>query len=473
VVDLGRSFYQQVTPLSSLRHTPEMSIARIDYADMVSLPIQLLKENKSDIRKKVMTKIKHLLVDELQDITMKEAQFICYVAEQAESSVLVGDKKQSIYGFRGSDLKCWKKLEQKLNPTFYYLTESFRVPRSMLPLVNAIGSDIVGDDPKLTSSKKGFKPRLFRSSNNDEQSDFIVREIKQLLAKGVPAEEIAILGRTTKPLILFKNTLTMSGIEAKEAYRKSDAKPEKALKSLIRITKWQAKVSKKGKHLFKLVNALTRILKISGLPSKIQDKLINQVHADGLDGLCIPKKQGEKYYRRILALRKAVKEAASLPPETGGQYLIDALKPIMGSKFGKKEKTIITRDFSTIKLAMRAYKTWDDVDVNSLPTIYSKSKSCVELTTCHGAKGKEWQYVFLIHVVDGEFPCISHQKSAKLGEELRLFYVAVSRASKMLTIVESPVQKRKYFNRKTMCINLQSESTFIKRYESELKLINR
>ncbi len=87
----------------------------------------------------------------------------------------------------------------------------------MLGLVNAIGGDI-NDDPKLTSNRQGFNPRFFRSANNDEQSDFVVREITKLLDRGVPTEEIAILGRTRRPLILLKNALTKNGIEGVENY---------------------------------------------------------------------------------------------------------------------------------------------------------------------------------------------------------------------------------------------------------------
>jgi len=260
----------------------------VDFADMLNLPTQLLKDNPN-IMKKVGANILHLLVDEVQDFCEKECQLIYYLAKYAKSAVLVGDTKQSIYGFRGASPKCLRKLIKYLKPIAYQLTISFRVPQQTLGLVNAIGADI-NDDPKLTSNRQGFIARFFCSANNDEQSDFLIREITKLLARGVPAEEIAILGRTRRSLILLKNALTKNGIEAVERYGEAKEKPVKVLKALMLIAKWKARAPKQGKHRFTPVNALTRVLKYSGLPEKVQQELLNVVCSDGWDSLSVPKK---------------------------------------------------------------------------------------------------------------------------------------------------------------------------------------
>lgn len=440
----------------------------LDYTDMLNLSTQLLK-SRTDIRKKVGINIEHLLVDEVQDMNMKECQFIFYLADQAKSAVFVGDKKQSIYGFRGANPECLLKLEKHLNPTVFHLTKSFRVPTQMLPLVNAIGAAI-NDDPKLTSNRQGFKPCIFRSANNDEQAEFVVREIKKLLGKGVPANEIAVLGRTKRTLIVLKNALNMSGIKSVENYCTSKEEPLKILKALILIVRWEAMALKRGKHPFKPVKALKCLLENSGLPEKIQQELHRAICKEGWGRLYVPKKQGETCYRNILALRTAVEKAAKLPPESGVQLLIDAIKPLLGSRFGKAEKPIVVRDFSAVKLAMRGYKTWSDVRVKKLPVTYSGSG--VDLATCHDAKGREWQYVFLSNFIDGEFPFYFKKEDVKLEEERRLFYVAASRPSKQLLVIASPVYKNNYGRgRQKFHTNLKSESTFIADYGAKLKVV--
>ena len=97
----------------------------------------------------------------------------------------------------------------------------------------------------------------------------------------------------------------------------------------------------------------------------------------------------------------------------------------------------------------------------------------IELTTCHGAKGREWQYVFLINVVEGELPFSFNMGDVKLDEEQRLLYVAVSRASKKLFIVESPVHRFMYTRgRQKYHANLDRESTFVTDYGSQMKAVN-
>jgi DNA helicase-2/ATP-dependent DNA helicase PcrA len=441
----------------------------VDFADMLDLPTQLLKDNP-DILKKVGLGIAHLLVDEVQDMKDKECQLLYYLAKHSKSAVLVGDKKQNIYKFRGADPSCLRKLEKYLKPVEYHLTESFRLPFKMLALVNAIGADI-NDDPKLTSSRQGYSPQFFRSANNDEQSEFIVRKVQSLLARGVMANEIAILGRTRRHLIMVKNALTQNGIASVETYCGSKGLPVKLLKALIWIAKWKAKAPKRGKHPFKPVNALTRVLKTSGLPKLTQEVLHEAICDEGWDLLHAPKKEhGDTVYRKILALRRAVAAAATLCPESGVQLLIDAIKPFLANKFGKNEKLIVVRDYSLIKTAVRGCMTWADVRVKELPVTYNNSG--VELSTCHGAKGREWRYVFMINVVDGEFPFYFKEVDVKLDEELRLFYVAVSRSSKQLFIIESPVHKNNYAKgSKKYPTNLELKSTFVADYGSKLKSI--
>jgi DNA helicase-2/ATP-dependent DNA helicase PcrA len=436
----------------------------IDYQDMLNLSIQLFKK-QPDVLVEIRRSIQHLLVDEVQDMTERECQFLYFLGRKAKSSVFVGDKKQCIFKFRGANPMALNKLEKRLKPVVYHLTESFRVPMQMLPLVNAIGADI-NNDPELTSNRKGFVPRFFCSADNDQQSDFVVREIRRLLEKGVSADEIGILGHTRRSLTLLAHALKMNGIERVLKYSTSNGGPVKVLKALMRITKWMALIEKDEVPAPVPAKALTILLENIGLPDVVQQELYSAICNKGWHSLKAPRKEfGDTHYRKILVLRKAVEKAATLNlnPESGTQILIDALRPFMGDKYGKREKLDIACDLSAVKIAMRGVRTWCDVHSNMLPTT-TRSDLGVELVTCHGAKGKEWKYVFVINVVEGEFPFYFNNQT-KLKEERHLFYVAASRASKQLFIVQSPVNKNSYARgSKKWPSDLKKESTFIRDY---------
>lgn len=443
----------------------------IDFLDMLALPVELFKRHP-DVLKKIGTQVEHILVDEVQDMTLREYRFLYRLAKYAKSSVLVGDQKQRIYQFRGSTEKGFNKFMRYLNPVHYNLTQTFRLPVNILPLVNAVGEDI-NTDPLLNNptNKKGFQPRFFNSPNNDEQLEFITNEISSLLDKGVPASEIAILGRTKKSLTVFAHGLKIKGVDTATKYRTSKGEPVKVLKALVLITRWVARRNN-GISISTPTKALTRLLQNINLPNDMQAEIHNAICELGWnEGFKISKKTyGSTYYDKILELRKGVEAAAKSSPEVGTQKLIDVLMPFMRDTFGKSEKLTILSDFSSIKVSMRNLKTWGDFCQNIFPE--HTDDSCIELTTCHAAKGKEWKYVFLINMVEGEFPIHKNSKSFEnnLKAERNLFYVAISRAKTMLFIIQNPVCKESFTkNAKRHLSNLKNESSFIRDYKPMLR----
>lgn len=399
---------------------------------------------------------------------------------------MVGDPKQAIYKFRGSDLTCWHKLEDLLSKRFgsklryYCLTKSFRVPEQATGLVNAVAADI-NDDLPLISDRQGFVPRLFKAESNDQQSAFVAKVIKKLLAKKVDPEEIAILGRTRKTLYSMKSHLSHLGIAAVEDYRKSRATTEKVLRALIRITKHFARNLNNPETSIPPENSWYRLVNYLGLPEEIGDCVYDNVYVNGQGwgAFTVPKKIGgsERLYRGIKNLKETVVKAAALEPEAGTQLLIDALSRFIHHRFGK-ETALIKRDLSETTITMRAYNSWTEIDLNTIPLVYSKSG--VQLHTIHGAKGKEWKYVFLINVVDKYLPFYFNGKS-DLDEERRLYYVAITRASERVTIIHSPVigtsfpAKRKTTKgdpkRGKQVEVLKKVSPFISSYQNHMKLV--
>lgn len=439
----------------------------VDYEDMLNLVAERL-ERDPDLVVKAAATIEHLLVDELQDISDREVKLIYNLAKRVRSTLMVGDQKQAIYKFRGSDLKCWSKLEALLSKKLrhYSLTKTFRLPEQALPLVNAVAADI-NDDLLLTSDRQGFVPHLFIAESNDEQSAFVAKEIKKLLARGVDPKDIVILGRTIKTLYSIKNHLSHLGIDAVEDYRKSRATTEKVLRALIRITQCLAR-SLINKDTFILPKKSSyKLVKYLGLSEEIVDKVYGYVMEKGWNSLRVPKKACEKegIYRGINSLKETVVKAAALEPEAGTQLLIDALSPFIHHRFGK-EKALIKRDLSETTIKMRAYNSWSEVDLNKIPFAYSKSG--VQLYKIHGAKGKEWKYVFLINVVEKYLP-FSFNGNCDLDEERRLFYVAITRAIKRVYIIHSPVIGTAHRNKGKQIKTYDKESAFISSYQEYMK----
>lgn len=450
----------------------KLDLNLLDYFDMVSLAVTLLKNNR-ELMSQVGASIDLLLVDEIQDLTMVEAQLVCYLAKSAKAALLVGDPRQTIYGFKGSSLKVWNKIHSYLKPVAYSLSESFRVPTVNLNFVNAMDQDI-GVGRPMISHQYGQKPCLFRANSPEEQYKWIAAQIKSLQTLKVPLEDMAIIARTRRSLVLLKNSGCLENLTLNEAYRKDKpGQAQKLLRALVRLVKWYMKT--KGATGFKAVIALTKLLKAIGLTKADIDCVISEIEASGWEGMHIPKKPSELRYRRVLQLKNAVENASNLSPEAGMQVLIDALKPIAINKLGKKEKLAILCEFSEVKLAVRTCSHWNEVKTNSLPVASPPQSAGLTLTTAHGAKGEEWPYVFVINLIEGEFPYRMSVKEERLKEELCLFYVAITRASKGLFLIECPVYRNLFTkgSRKKLKGNFEQESSLTAAYASHLKLISK
>jgi DNA helicase-2/ATP-dependent DNA helicase PcrA len=462
---------KQVDQVMQHYQAAKLDLNLLDYFDMVSLAVTLLKNNR-ELMNQVGASIDLLLVDEIQDLTMVEAQLVCYLAKSTKAALLVGDPKQTIYGFKGSSLKVWNKIHSYLEPVVYSLSESFRVPTVNLNFVNAVGQDICAGRPMI-SHQHGQKPCLFRANSPEEQYKWIAAKIKSLQVLGVPLEDIAIIARTRQSLVLLNNSGCLENLALNEAYRKAEpGQAQMLLRALVRLVKWHMKT--KGATGFKAVNALTKLLIAIDLPKADIDRVVSEIEASGWEGMHIPKKPNEPCYRRVLQLKNAVEKASNLSPEAGMQVLIDALKPIAINKLGKKEKLAILCEFSEVKLDVRTCSHWNDVDTNSLP-VASPQSAGLTLTTAHGAKGEEWPYVFVINVIEGEFPYRMSAKEGSLKEELRLFYVAITRASKKFFLIECPVYRNIFTkgSRKKRKGNFEHESSLTAAYASHLKLISK
>lgn len=417
----------------------------IDFDDMQRLPLQLFKN--PDILHEVSRRYSCLLVDELQDINGLQAKLLESLAPNIETTIMVGDKKQMIYGFRHAAPKHWDNLIKKLSPRVFHLTETFRCPQNAIPMINSVAADI-SDDKPLISNQKGLKPALYTFADVDEQADFLAKKIHRLTEKGINLSDIACLSRINKTLESLKLALDARGIPCIE----SKAKDEdingsfRIIRDLLRITKWETN-KKKYAAPEKAIQFIIKTLLIDGN----RRQLVHQILKNGWTALKVPSKP-DTQYRLVLNIRKAVISAAQCTDlEQAVQIIIDSITPIINKRF-KQYKRQVLRDLSGIKVVVRGI-TWADLKIKDLRLPSIDSNEGVFLSTGHGSKGREWKHVFLIHVVEGEMPhYMSRNNAIKLQEERMLFYVAITRHSRKLYILQCPTTKAHYKNRGAIII---------------------
>jgi DNA helicase II / ATP-dependent DNA helicase PcrA len=438
------------------------------------------------------------LVDEVQDTNIQQMEMLITLAKVIPTSVMVGDPKQSINGFRGAYAENWETIRTKLDTCVYQLTKTQRVPRASLSFINAIGDEIYSGTP-LNSNIKGRRIRLIGCKNTVEQAKFIAHEIKLLIKSNkVRPEEIVCLGRTQRLLSDLSIALEGHDIETQELYREPKSSHEKGLRNLLRLTRWLRQYKNKDGFVFpeKRRRTLISWLKRLGAKTEEIDKIFQKMPKEGWKALSITShlkmEQGKKWkkrrgpenpaYRGVLKFQKLIGQAAeSEELEKAIAYLMDALRKVLRRRFNSKTFGFLMSDLSRLKINSRQFNGWDDLRVKKLQLPIKNNQDCVQLSTINGAKGKEWKYVFVIHCVQGILPIHNTKNDQKLDEERNLFYVAITRHKKALYLMEAPGSmvnyhpKRGKHNKHKHDVLFSERSSFItphKKYLCDLNATN-
>jgi len=435
---------------------------QVTFKEMLSLPLELAKSHPA-IFKKEIAKYKYLLVDEVQDINKQQMQLIIRLSKLINNTLLFGDKKQAINGFLNNDINYWERLETRLRPRpkQFQLTITHRLPEATLPFINRVGHAISRDDEPLVTNSKKIIYKKIKSKNKkknkdtykNDQAEFIASRIKKLIEdKGVQPKQIVCLGNTRKQLSQLYNALDGYGLHTDRLFiNRTTEKHLLMVREILSLSLWYREHKRQRNHtLHKEFDAfIKQLLLLLGTDKASRRSITQSIKDNGLEGFHV-NSADDKLYRDLLSFRKTVKSVAdSNEPERAIQIVISFLSPLLKRQYDKKGdktwKLLMRQDLSDLKVISRRYDCLSDdvIDALRLPPIQKGDR--VQLSTCNHAKGKEWDYVFVIHVVEGVFP---HHKSLKdnkkLAKERMKFYVAITRHRKRLCIIKCPIREIGY-----------------------------
>ncbi len=425
---------------------------KIDFDDMLTNCYTLIK-NDENIRNFWKNKYKYILIDEFQDINRIQYECIKMLIGDENNIFIVGDDDQSIYGFRGSRpdflLSFSKDFPLVKN---VILNVNYRSTNQIINLCNNIISDNKNRYEKhIIGTDKSFKtPILLRSYDTYEEAKKIVEKI-QHLKKDYSLEEIAIIYRTNLQARVIVEKLMDYNID----YQLKDKIPSiydhfiaKDIIAYLNIA-----INKNdNKSFIRIANKPKRFLN--------KDIILNAVD------ICKNEQSAIEYLYCKTSLKSWQLENINNLLFHIGQIktkkVYDAIKYIFNN-IGYEDYLKEYADFKNINIKglievfnelLESSKEYNSLQeyldyISSLKTeMIKKSKEQqiqkgVVLTTMHSAKGLEFDVVFVISCVDGIIPHERSKSNEDIEEERRLFYVALTRARKLLYI---SILKTKYEN---------------------------
>lgn len=412
------------------------SHSMLDYDDLL-LYLKVLLLSNETVRKQISDRYKYVLIDEYQDTNSIQAQIVKLVASH-NNVTAVGDDSQSIYSFRGANFKNILNFpNQYENCKIITLEQNYRSSQNILNLAN-----FVLEKAKEKYSKKLFsdivspvKPALVCASDTQCEGEFIVQRILEYVnEEGLSLEDIAVLSRNSSMMYDVETEL----IKQKVPYRKigglkfSETAHVKDVVSYLRV------VLNPSDEI-----SLNRILLLTqGIGTSSAAKLL-PVISNNFNTTDIPLKNEPK--QNVLELLKVLKNVSekSDNPKEATEAILEYYEPLMTLKYDDAEKRL--KDLDHIIYLAAKYSSLEsflsdmaleppDLSVTDTEDGAVKDE-LLTLSTIHGAKGTEYKVVFVTGTVDGRLPSIySFNSSEELDEELRLFYVAVTRAKTDLYI---------------------------------------
>ena len=407
----------------------------LDFDDILLLTYKLLEENEG-VRKKYRDKFKAIMVDEAQDLNVVQIKILDLL--ENNNLCLIGDDCQNIYQWRGSSNKLifdFDKNHQKVT-----LEDNYRSTKEIIQSVNRVIESLKFKiDKKLECTRQeGREINTESFPTLDSEINYIANKIKSLIESEDP-EEIAVLFRTNR-----------IGKKAERVFRKKRIPcyltrsvnffEREEVRDILAFLK--LKINPISRNDFERISGL-----LGGVGKVKIQRAVNKARNDGctlVEALSSDKKirSKEELRKRVKELNKLLKNNSENPIK---QFLnfFDYYNKI-NEKYGGSLRKVEDKK-ENIEMLREMYEGFDydkegirDYLDSTIEIGKSNEEGKVTLSTIHSAKGLEWKHVFLIGCNEKILPFYrKNLEDMKKDEELRLFYVAISRAKDYLTITHS------------------------------------
>ena len=406
----------------------------VDYDDLL-LYLKTLLEVNEKVRNTLSNQYKYILVDEYQDTNKIQAEIIKLLSSTHNNVMAVGDDSQSIYSFRGANFKNILEFPKIFpNTKIIKLEQNYRSSQNILNLANKVLEKAKEKYTKHLFSEivSPIMPALVCAENGQTEAQFIAQRVLELHEEeDIDLKDIAVLMRSSRMSYSLEIELAKRNIP----YRKFGG-----LKFIE-----TAHIKDVIAHLRVLLNpddavSYNRILLlIDGIGQQSANRLIPILNSNSGE-LSKFTQKNEKLKKLFETLSE--NQNPSVKPVEAVRNIIEYYTPIMSEKFDDYSKR--SKDLEHFEYLAEKYDRLEDFlsDLaleppdSSVTDVEGEQKDdYLTLSTIHSAKGLEYRAVFIIGAVDGRFPSVySFNHDEELEEELRLMYVAITRAKTYLTI---------------------------------------
>ncbi len=427
----------------------------VDFTDLIRLPVTLLR-GAPDVLAAVRSEIRHLLVDEFQDVDGAQAELTELIARGADSFCAVGDEDQSIYGWRGASAAPMLTFEGRHpGAMVIHLSTNYRSRAAILSVAGAlIAKNRSRREKKITPAREGGeRPAMSVYADQEAEAQEVAAAVAREIRAGVAPPEIAVFYRVNAQSRAVEDALRMLRIPyvlrgALSFYERA------AVRDAVSYLKWFL-------HPDDAVS-LKRLLKFPrrGVGEVTLEKARAAARREGIppSGALarIPNLAPLFSFRALwLAELSQMSPGEALHALLKGAGYLDALETSAREPGERREGAGREEDLEHVRELLRLAEGFTGAGEEGVLEFLEKVTLAAEeadgeegeavcLMTLHNAKGLEFDVVFLVGLEDGLLP---HSRSVdsphEIEEERRLFYVGLTRARERVFL--SLVRRRNMF----------------------------
>lgn len=422
----------------------------VDFDDLILLPVKIF-ELKPFVLEQVQDRFRYILVDEFQDTSLLQYRFVSMIAKKYRNIAVVGDDDQSIYSWRGANYRNILMFEEDFpERKEFRLEQNYRSTGTILKAANAVISNNKERKDKVlwTSSGNGADISIRHHDTGEIEASFIANDIRTKVRNGERYQDIGILVRTNSLITQLENTLMEKSIPVKVSggqsfydrreirdmlcYLKVLVNPKDDV-SLLRIintprrgigrTTIEKIRNNADSKFISLIESIEDLCQSSALPDRTKKALV--AFTSALDGwkkhgnlaTLISTIAGDISYRQMLCEEYPDNDKVVEYKMAGIGILSERIR-----RYIEKNPGASLSDYVNLTAILGDENDSNDDKVN--------------LMTMHAAKGLEFDVVHIAGCDDNIIPSSRalEENPANIAEERRLFYVAITRAKRILVI---------------------------------------
>lgn len=439
----------------------------VDFDNLLTLTLELF-ENHPDVLEKYQDRYQYIMIDEYQDTNPVQYRIAALLAAKYNNLCVVGDDDQSIYGWRGAEVRNILDFRDALT---IKLEQNYRSTNMVLKAANSVIEKNTERHPKVLWSKngEGSPIELFHAPKEEDEAQGVAyRIVKIKESQGLMWKDIAILYRSNALSRPFEFSLMrqpwndgdkwVTGVPyqvfgGQEFYERREVKDLFAYMRVIHNPMDQEAIlrvinqPRRGIGEVTL-DMITRRNRVEGIPlwNVLKEALENETLKQE-----IPAKAQKGIQEFVQTIERAAEVFQQQPMDSALKWLVEhinyrkAIHEEVKSaqmrlfKWGNVEEFIASL---SEQKNLREFIQSTPLETNWNKKQRGLDEDKVTMMTFHSAKGLEFKAVFLVGIEDHIIPHEKSMKQTGLEEERRLMYVAITRAKQFLTISMSRQRKR-------------------------------